>query len=227
MTTRVEVVADALWDETVARELEETATPGTRLCLATGATLAPCYRLVRDLTGTELLLLDEFGGLPPGDPGRCESMLRRHLLDHLDSPPTVGLPDVDAPDPETAAAAYREILSKGIDLAVVGLGRNGHIGMNEPGTAVDAPTRVVELAAETSANAGSYGASISPTWGITVGFAELMTAGEVWLVVTGPHKRDILSQTLTSPIGPDLPATYLRSHHNLRVMVDISAAGKR
>lgn len=226
MTTRVEVVADDLWPSQVARDLEKAATPGTRLCLATGATLAPVFHLVHGLTGAIILLLDEFGGLPPGDPGRCLSMLQRDLLDHLDSPPHVEVPDVDSADPDVAAARYREIVSNGIDLAVVGLGLNGHIGMNEPGTAIDAATRVVDLAAETSANAASYGASVPTTWGITVGFAELMTAGEVWLVVTGAHKREILSRILTDPVGPNLPATYLRKHHNLRVIVDRSAHGE-
>ena len=226
MTTRAEVVADDLWAGSVARELAKTVDPGTRLCLATGVTLAPVYELVEELTVATILLLDEFGGLPPGDPGRCLSMIRRDLLDHLAFPPPVEVPDVDSPDPELAATIHGEKVSTGIDLAIVGLGRNGHIGMNEPGTAVDAPTRVVELSPSTSANAGSYGARTKPTWGITVGFAELMTAGEVWLVVTGAHKRDILAQALTGPIGPDLPATYLRDHPNLRVMVDRSAGGE-
>lgn len=225
MTTDVEVVADDLWAELVAGELESVVTTGARLCLATGATLAPVYRLVRNLSGATILLLDEFGGLPPADPGRCLSMLKRDLLDHLENPPPVEVPDVDAPDPVSAASRYRETVSDGIDLAVVGLGANGHIGMNEPGTAVAAPTRWVELAPETSAHAGSYGASVTPTWGITVGFAELMESEELWLVVTGAHKRDMLAQTLHQPVGPDLPATYLRNHPNLRVIVDESASG--
>lgn len=224
MTTPVEVVADDLYAESVAKRLETTVTSGTRLCLATGGTLAPVYRRVGRLSDVTILLLDEFGGLPPGDPGRCMSMLRRDLLDHLTPAPSVVVPDVDAPDPHAAATAFRDVVSDGIDLAVVGLGLNGHIGMNEPGTPVDAPTRVVELAPQTSANASNYGATIAPTWGITVGFTELMNAAEIWLVVTGRHKRQILARTLTDPIGSDLPATNLREHPNLRVIVDRSAS---
>jgi 6-phosphogluconolactonase/glucosamine-6-phosphate isomerase/deaminase len=166
-----------------------------------------------------IFLLDEFGGLPRHDPARCVGMLRRDLP----GAPFLA-PDVDGEDPEAAAARYgRMIDDGGLDLAVVGLGRNGHLGMNEPGSSPLSETRVVDLARSTSTGALRYGATIEPRWGITVGLRQLMEARELWLVVTGGHKSDILRQALGDPIGPDLPATFLREHRNAWLLADSAA----
>jgi glucosamine-6-phosphate deaminase len=133
-------------------------------------------------------------------------------------------PDVDGEEPEVAASFYgRTIDDGGLDLAVVGLGGNGHLGMNEPGSSPLSETRVVDLARSTSAGALRYGATIEPRWGITVGLRQLMEARELWLVVTGGHKSEILRQTLGDPIGPGLPATFLREHHNAWLLADSAA----
>ena len=175
-----------------------------------------------DLT---LFLLDEFGGLPDDDPGRCISMLRRDLLSNTEGRPTVHVPDVDASDPEHAADRYGDLIEDGgLHLALVGLGKNGHVGMNEPGATADLSTRVVSLEPSTSANAARYGASTSPTWGITVGISELMEADEVWVLVTGAHKSEILQRTLEGPIGPAVPASFLTTHPHCSFFVDESAA---
>lgn len=191
-----------------------------RICLATGSTTRPVYRTT-DVTGSpEIFLLDEFGGLPRDDPARCAAMLRRDLRGR-----EFHSPDVDAEDPIEAAAAYRELIEEtGLDLALVGLGRNGHLGMNEPGSTSDSRTRVVELAKSTASGAAAYGASVRPTWGITVGIAELLEARELWLVVTGEHKADVLRRALADPVGSDVPATFLREHPNAIVLADAAAA---
>ena len=168
-----------------------------------------------------IFLLDEFGGLPRHDPARCAAMLRRDL-------PGVPFlaPDVDGEDPEAAAGAYGHTIDDGgLDLAVVGLGGNGHLGMNEPGSSPLSETRVVDLARSTSAGALRYGATIEPLWGITVGLRQLMGARELWLVVSGGHKAEILRRVLADQIGPDLPATFLREHHNARLLADAAAMG--
>ncbi len=231
MSLDIVVVPDLNWPETVAERFVSAMRPGMRLCLATGATMTPFYDRVAsrcDLEGVSILLLDEFGGLPRGDAGRCESMLRRDLLDRLRGPAEVHVPDVDDSDPDTAAERYKLLLrSGGLDLAIVGLGANGHVGMNEPGTGRDEETRVVKLDETTSVNALGYGASSPPGWGITVGIAELMTAAEVWVLVTGGHKRHILGRMLTEPVGSHLPATYLREHPRCTIFADESAGSDR
>jgi glucosamine-6-phosphate deaminase len=199
-----------------------------RFCLATGGTVAPVYSHIDDLHGATIFLLDEFGGLPRDDPGRCAAMIQRDLLAHASGAGRVAAPDVDADDPVAAATRYKRLIDDGgIDLAVVGLGLNGHIGMNEPGSTADLPTRVVDLAPSTSAHAAVYGATTTPTWGITVGIAELMAARELWVLVTGAHKREILKRVLSASIGPGLPSTYLREHENCAVFADLVALGER
>jgi glucosamine-6-phosphate deaminase len=227
MGVGVETFPDHDWAEEVAARLAEVISPGRRLCLATGNTPTPVYRGVAgrvSLDGISLFLLDEYGGLPANDPGRCLSMLNRDLLEGSQGSPVVQAPDVDAADPGEAAARYGELVrSAGIDLAIVGIGGNGHIGMNEPGTDVDQPTRVVYLTPATSESALSYGAAAIPTWGITVGMAELMSAGQVWVLATGGHKTDILNRALHGPVDAEAPASFLTEHPHCTFFVDESA----
>lgn len=229
MSLRLETFPDDAWAAEIVARLKDRIAPDRRLCLATGTTVVPLYASIDDLPGVEIFLLDEFGGLPVDDPGRCRMMIQRDLTDHLIGDPVVHVPDVDASDPEKAATEYGAMLADGgIDLAVVGLGVNGHIGMNEPGSGPGDRTRVVTLAESTSATAAlSYGASVAPNWGITVGMAELMSAREVWVVVTGDQKSNILERVLTVPVTSDIPATFLRDHPNCTVLADSSAASDR
>ncbi len=227
MTNTVTSIPDGEWAATVAARFQERVGPGMRICLPTGKTTTPFYAEVArrsSLDGVEVFLLDEFGGLPDDDPGRCMSMLTRDLLSRIDVKPKVQVPDVDASDPEHAADRYGDLIAEGgLDLALVGLGANGHIGMNEPGTTVDLATRVVQLEPSTTQHAAEYGATTPPTWGITVGMAELMEAEEVWVLVTGAHKSDILNRTIHGVVDSDVPATYLTEHRNCAFFVDESA----
>ncbi len=208
--------------------------PSMRLCLPTGDTPSPVFAALlaaetRDEVsfGTAtLVMLDEWVGLPPGDPARCDERLRAELVDRLRTPPAAFVAiDVDGPDPE-AAAARHDAVSVGLDLAVLGLGMNGHVGFNEPGTRPDEPTRLVRLAVSSrEAAVGRYGATRVPTAGITVGLARLLEAAECWLLVTGERKAAILRRALEEPEGPDCPASYLRRHARLTVFADEAAAG--
>lgn len=231
MTSHVETLANEEWAAAVAALLDQRARPGIRLCLPTGQTPTPLYAATARRTSFEdvtVFLLDEFGGLPEDDPARCMSMLNRDLLSRVDGSPVVHAPDVDARDPDQAAESYGDLVSDGgLDLAIVGLGANGHVGMNEPGSTIDQTTRVVRLARSTSEHASEYGASAPPTWGITVGLAELMDANEVWVLVTGAHKADILDRTLHGAVDSDVPATFLTTHPNCTFLVDESAGRSR
>lgn len=228
--TNLETFQHEEWAAEVAGRLASRVRPGRRLCLAAGNTPTPVYAELartKSLKGLTIFLLDEFGGLPDDDPGRCHSMLKRDLLTRCNGRPIVHTPDVDASDPEHAADRYGDLIdSGGLHLAVVGLGPNGHIGMNEPGATSDLSTRVVTLDPETSANAGGYGATITPTWGITVGLSELLEADEIWVLVTGTHKAEILQRTIDGPVGPDVPASFLAEHPNCRFLVDEAAASR-
>jgi glucosamine-6-phosphate deaminase len=228
LSHNLEVFPDETWVARAAVLFEKRVRPGLRLCLPTGDTVRPFYREVARRTTLEdvqIFLLDEFGGLPVDDPGRCEVMFERDLVARLSAAPTVRLPDVDAADLALECRRYSDLLRDGgIDLAIVGLGRNGHIGMNEPGSTPDLATRVVDLASSTGRHALDYGATASPTWGITVGLAELLETRELWLMVTGRSKSEILARSLEGPIGPAIPASLLREHPNFTVLADESAS---
>lgn len=173
-----------------------------------------------------MFLLDEFC-LPAGDPARCDEVFQRDLLAHLGAPPSaVHSFDPGLPNSEKECARIEGLIEDGgLDLTLLGLGGNGHLGLNEPGTKADDPTRVVRLAPSTkSAATDRYGSVVEPEGGLTIGMGPILASREIWLLVTGSHKADILNRVLNGPIGPDVPASFLREHPNAVVLVDESAA---
>jgi glucosamine-6-phosphate deaminase len=238
VTFRLDVLPAAAWADRVAAELAVCLrdSAGIRVCLPTGDTPAPVYaRLVElarsgevSFAGAAVIALDEYLGVAPGHPSRCDVRLRRELLDGLPEPPAAYHPiEADDPDPDRAAAHHDAVAAQGIDLALLGLGMNGHVGLNEPGSFADAPTRVVRTAeASRHVAVERYGVDPPPTAGITLGMDRLLAAGEIWLLVTGRRKAEILARALDAPEGPDCPASYLRRHDALRVFVDEPAAAR-
>jgi glucosamine-6-phosphate deaminase len=233
--TALRTLEAAAWADEVAAKFVDRlqSTPSLRVCLPTGATPIPVYdvlaaRIERGDASFALatvILLDEWVGLPPGDPARCDTRLRAQLLDRLPvAPAAVHTIEVDAPDLE-AAVARHAACSLDLDLVVLGLGMNGHVGFNEPGSLPESPTRVVRLAASSrQAAMARYGAATVPTAGITLGMDRILAAREVWLLVTGERKAGILRRALRDPEGPDCPASYLRRHRGLTVFTDPEAA---
>lgn len=232
----VRVLPAAAWADHVAALLADRleARPNLVVCLPTGSTPRPVYeRLPSILAGrgvsaaaATVVLLDEYLGVPAGHPARCDSMLGHGLLHRLD--PTaerVITFDVDGLDGSAACTAFDDAVAAagGLDLVVLGLGRNGHIGMNEPGSAVDAPTRVVLLTGSTREAARRYGVDPPPTHGVTLGMAGILATPEIWLLATGAEKADILGATLDGPLTSDVPASQLRDHPGLRIIVDAAA----
>lgn len=226
---RLEVLPPAGWADDVARRLAArvAAEPDLRLCLPTGATPRPLYHALApivDLSRATVVLLDEFGGLPPGDPGRCDTMLAADLLDRLAAPPARYLRlDPDAPEPSAECDAMAQALAVGLDLVLLGIGANGHVALNEPGDP-DRGVRRVMLTDATADGAVAYGASKRPTWGLTLGLDEILAAHEVWLLVTGAHKAAILARALDGPATPEVPASLIAAHPGLTVLADEDAA---
>lgn len=234
---RVDVDEEGRWAEAVAERFcaRLRQRPRLRVCLPTGSTPRGLYAAIAErvaggqasLAEAEVLLLDEFGGLAPGDPARCATMLARDLLDRLDTPPAaVHRLDPDADDLDAECARYHRVVADGgLDLCLLGIGANGHVGLNEPGSPANAPTRQVALAAATIGAASRYGdGHAAPTWGLTLGMAEILEAREVWLLVSGAHKAAVLAEALEGPVTAALPASLLRSHGRLRVLADEPAA---
>lgn len=230
MTVRLEIFDDDQWADRVVERWSAFVqeNPAARLCLPTGETPRPVYARSApsiDFADATIFLLDEFD-LPPGNQARCDEMISRDFLDLLPQPPAV----VHRLDFATASLAdecrrIEDLVDDGgLDLTLLGLGANGHLGLNEPGSLRDTPTRVVQVAASTATGAHRYGTVERPTRGMTLGLRPILDSREIWLLVTGSSKASILERLLNGPIGPEVPASYLRDHPNVTVLADRSAA---
>lgn len=212
---------------------------GAVLGLATGGTMRGVYaELVRlhrdeglDLSDVSTFNLDEYLGLPAGDPRSCRSFMQTEFFDSVNLDPERCL----VPDPELARAdpvgycqGWEEAIQRagGIDLQLLGLGRNGHVAFNEPGSPRESRTRVVELDDVTREDAvrefGTQGAV--PRRAITMGVATILDARRLRVLAFGAHKADIVRRVLTEEPGPQLPGTWLAGHADLQVWLDRDAA---
>lgn len=226
---RVHVEPAASWAATVSSALHSWlgARAQPRLGLAIGTTVEPVYQRIAPvlITDATVFLLGEYGGIDADHPARWATLLRRGLLGRVTSPDLrFRSPDVDAPDLTKECRRYdEEIADGGLDLVVLGLGPNGHVGLNEPGSAPDTSTRVVQLTAASQQASRQYGIIHPPSWAITVGLGTVLAAREIWLVVTGRRKQAILDRVLHGPVVPDVPASVLRTHPNVTCWADDDA----
>ena len=207
--------------------------PDLKMCLPSGATPVGIYagmaRSVRaglvSFARATVFALDEFGGLASDDPGRSAQMLRRQLIDAIDLPPgAFHVLDPDVPDPERQCRDYDAAIGEGFDLVLLGIGLNGHLGMNEPGSREDSPTRRVELHGTTIQSSARYFTHDRlPQWGLTVGMQAILSSKEVWLLANGSAKAAIVRRTVRGEITTDLPASLLRRHRDCALLVDADA----
>lgn len=209
--------------------------PGLRMCLTSGNTPNKIYAEVGhsvaagfvSFRDAEIFALDDYGSLAPDDPGRCRNMLQRYLLDHIDLPPErFHFIDTEAPDLDRVCREYDAQIASGggFDVALLGIGLNGHLGLNEPGSAVDSLTRRIEMHESTiKASANYLTHSNFPTWGVGVGLKHLLASKEAWLLANGAGKAEIIQRTVRGEIGPSVPATLLRTHPNSFLFVDPGA----
>ena len=215
--------------ELIANRLR--ARPRLRMLLPTGRTPLGVYAALRAHTalrsgGATVVQLDEYRGLGPDDERSFGAYLRRELRG-IDIAAFHGL-DGAAADPMAECAFHQAKLDQApIDLAVLGLGHDGHVAFDEPGSAIDDGARVVALHPQTRADAaGEFGGlEHVPTHALTVGLRTLIAARELLLLVTGEGKAEALRSMLLAPPGSDFPATLLRAHPRLTVICDAPAAG--
>ena len=219
----------------VARRLLER--PDLVLALPTGDTPIGMYReLVRlhreglvDFSQVTAFNLDEYLGIPPDHSQSFASFMHRHLWDQVNlKKERVHIPASLPEDPDGECTRYESLIQEagGLDLAVLGLGENGHIAFNEPGTPLESRTHVAQLSEETRrAEAASFGGlERTPKRAITMGIRTIMNAWEVLLLVSGVEKAGVLSRTLSGPITPEVPASVLQLHPALTVLCDRAAA---
>jgi glucosamine-6-phosphate deaminase len=201
--------------------------------LATGHTPLPLYaewvRRVRngerELCEVDAFALDEYLGVPADHPATCRSYLTARLFDPIGLPAARRhFPDGDCPDAYEAAIR----VAGGLDLLVLGIGRNGHLGFNEPGSVAESRTRRVLLEPESRESAATAfgGLERVSREGVTLGIATILEARRLRAFAFGPHKRAVVARLRSEPIGPALPATYLRLHRDARLFLDAAAAGE-
>ena len=205
----------------VARAIR--AKPALTLGLPTGNTPLGLYeQLIQtyqseklDFSGVRTFNLDEYIGLSPDDPRTYRSYMSARLFDHINvSPQNTHIPD--------ASSDYEDLIRQagGIDLLIVGIGANGHIAFNEPGSAFDSRTRIVQLAPETIQRAGSN----VPHTAITMGIATILDARKILLLVSGAEKTEVVRRALRGPVSETVPASALQRHSDVIVIMDEAAA---
>jgi glucosamine-6-phosphate deaminase len=213
------------------------AQPRAVLALATGRTPVRLYRtLVRLHRAGELNLsqaaffnLDEFAGVPPDRRGSFATFLRRHLTTPAGADPAqVHFLDGAAKSWRDEARRYEEALARagGLDLAILGIGRNGHIAFNEPAARLGARTHLVRLTPATRRVYSGFAHALDsvPTHAITMGMATIMEARELLVLASGRAKAAIVARALQGPITTHVPASLLQLHPNVTVVLDRLAA---
>ena len=217
----------------VAHELERE--PKLTLLAATGDTPMGTYRVLAQMARTGMLdamqlsvaQLDEYVDIDRVDRRSLFGWMQRALVEPLGiSPSRVLAFDAECPDLALACRVYGQtLLDRGLDLAVLGLGPNGHLGFNEPPSEPSAPTRVVDLSQESLASNSRYWGSSSevPRRALTVGMDVILASGKILLLVSGGHKADILRGSLLEETTPYLPASLLRLAPDVTVIADREA----
>jgi glucosamine-6-phosphate deaminase len=210
------------------------------LGLPTGRTPIPTYDALAalahdgraDLSRAKTFNLDEFLGLPPDHRSSFRTFMQVQLFSRVNlAPANIHLLNGNAPDPEAECARYERAIAAagGIDLQLLGLGTNGHIGFNEPAEALAPRTHRVRLRPETRrANAPLFNgddASV-PAEALSVGMATILQSREIVLLATGRTKAKCVAAALRGPITPHLPASFLQLHPNVDVMLDEAAAAE-
>lgn len=225
----------------VARRIADLVakTPRVVLGLPTGRTPVALYReLVSlyahgvDFSQVTTFNLDEFLGIPADHPGSYRSFMEQHLFSHVNiRPENRHFLNGSTDDPEAECLRYeREIADAGgIDLQILGLGTNGHIGFNEPAPTLVARAHRVALKAETRrANASLFGGDPAkvPPEALTVGMATILHARAIVLLATGRAKAPCIERVVNGPLTPELPASFLQLHDDVDIMLDAPAAEK-
>ena len=211
------------------------------LGLPTGSTPTGVYReLVRmhreeglDFSGVVTFNIDEYYGLHPEQLQSYHYTMRRALFDHVNIPPgNIHIPDGTVPLDRVEAYCrhYEDLIERagGIDLMLLGIGRDGHIGFNEPYTSRNSRTQLVTLDPVTRTDAASdfFGKENVPTQAIPMGIGTIYEARKIILIAMGEHKAGIVRETVEGPVTERIPATLLRDHPDLTVLLDEGAAEK-
>jgi glucosamine-6-phosphate deaminase len=214
------------------------AKPSLVLGLPTGRTPVRLYNELvslaahgkADFSHARTFNLDEFLGIPASHPGSYRTFMEDHLFKHVGIPSArINFLDGMGPDPDVECVRYEEAIAAagGIDLQILGIGTNGHIGFNEPARELKARTHRVRLKPETRrSNAALFGGDPAavPEEALSMGMATILQARSIVLLATGKSKAGCIARVVNGPITTKLPASFLQLHHDVQVMLDEAAA---
>lgn len=223
----------------VAETLSSAGSGGATLGLATGSSPLAAYsemiarfeRGEMSFAQARAFLLDEYVALPREHEQSYWSFIRENLTRHIDIPDDqVFSPDGEAEDPVAEAARYDAAIraAGGVDLQILGIGSNGHIGFNEPSSSLVSRTRVKTLTQQTIADNARFFDSPDevPVHVLTQGLGTIMEARRIVLTATGASKAGAVAATIEGPLGAHCPATVLQMHPAVTIVVDREAASE-
>lgn len=206
--------------------------PNSKISFPTGSTLSKTYEILRSkaqhgkfsLENAEVFLLDEYVGLPK----ESKDSYLSYIIENIQKPcglpiGSLHYPDVHSADLNQASNDYEELIAGGLDLQILGIGSNAHIGFNEPGTPFDSKTRISELTRETrEANSKYFGGNVDlvPHRCLTQGLSTILSAKKIILVATGKSKAKAIAGLKEGKIDESLPASALITHGNTQLIID-------
>ena len=212
--------------------------PNCVLGLATGSTPIGTYdQLVEwynkgdlDFSEVTTVNLDEYKGLPRTNDQSYYYFMHQHLFDRVNiDPERTNVPNGMEPDAEKECGRYEELIRSlgGVDLQLLGLGHNGHIGFNEPGSRLNSTTRLILLDNDSRNEASKMFGSIesTPISSITMGVSTILAAKKIFLMAWGDDKAKMVKECIEGAVTDTIPASYLQTHNNAHVIIDLSAAG--
>lgn len=213
--------------------------PDCVLGLATGSTPIGTYQQLiekynngdLDFSAVKSANLDEYKGLTKDHDQSYYYFMNDNLFKHVNiDPANTNIPNGMEPDADAECARYEKVIAElgGVDLQLLGLGHNGHIGFNEPADSFDKITHCVDLTESTLEANKRFFASIDdvPKQAYTMGIGTIMKAKKVLLIVSGADKADILAKSLFGPVTPEVPASILQFHNDVIVVADEAALAK-
>ncbi len=212
--------------------------PSVNLGLATGGTPVGMYKqLIEDhqknhtsYKNVTTFNLDEYIGLSEYNHNSYRYFMNVHLFDHIDIQMSkTNVPHGNVNDLKKECSDFEHLIKEhgGIDLQILGIGSNGHIGFNEPGTSFDSQTHIIDLTHSTrEANARFFGNRAEvPAQAITMGIATIMKSKAILLLISGTNKREAFFQLVRGEISENFPASVLRKHSCVTIIVDEAARG--
>jgi len=240
MSLHITILPDAAsFDRTAAERLYEqiAANPASVIGLSTGRTTGNMHRLLAEMLADRPLDLhaitffgqDELTGVPTSYNGACCQMLRTDLMDAIgmDDSHFLMLPTASDRYPQAAAAFTATLEARGgIDLLILGLGENGHLGFNQPGTPFGSTARIATITPELDARVRRELdlEPDHPLGGATLGLKDVMHARRLILAAKGTHKAAIVKQMLQGPVTEDIPASILQLHPACEFLLDAEAS---